>query len=153
MARLTATILLTLVGGAALVVSAFQPWYRGRDPRSVPATDLITGLHDGGGSALVTSMLLPLTLAAALALLALGLRSRAVMALSALLGLATGGLWLVQQIRAVPSDAFHFTDLEQGLANAVGGAVCLMIAIAVLPSRESRGTVGRGADRPGGWER
>ncbi|MFE5736959.1 hypothetical protein [Streptomyces celluloflavus] len=153
MARLTAMIFFTLVGGAALVASAFQPWYRGRDPRSVPVTDLITGLHDGGTAALATSMLLPLALAAALALLGLGLRSRAVLAVSALLGLATGGLFLVQQIQAVPSDAFHFTDLRQGLFNAVGGAVFLVIAMAVLPSRESRGAVGRGADRSGGWDR
>ncbi|SHN26655.1 MULTISPECIES: hypothetical protein [Streptomyces] len=134
--RLTVTALLALIGAAALVLSAFQPWYQGRDPRSVPVAELFTGLTDKGGAATATSMLLPLAAAGALALLALAVRSKAAMALAALVGLATCVLWVVQQIRELAPIAFDWTAIEPGLRNAAGGVLLLLIAVAVLPTRE-----------------
>nr|ATU31792.1 hypothetical protein [Streptomyces sp. KCB13F003] len=136
MARLTVAVLLTLIGAAALVLSAFQPWYQGRDPRSVPVADLFTGLTGDGGVAITTSMLLPLAAAGLLALIALAARSKVVMALAALVGLATCVLWLVQQIRDIAPIAFEWTAIEPGLRNAFGGVLVLLIAVAVLPARE-----------------
>ncbi|MFI9050852.1 hypothetical protein [Streptomyces sp. NPDC053427] len=136
MARLTVAILLTLIGAAALVLSAFQPWYQGRDPRSVSVGELFTGLTGEGGAMTATSMLLPLAAAGLLALIALAARSKVVLALAALVGLATCVLWLVQQIRDIAPIAFDWTAIEPGLRNAFGGVLVLLIAVAVLPARE-----------------
>ncbi|MFJ9847912.1 hypothetical protein [Streptomyces sp. NPDC101150] len=136
MARLMTAVLLALIGAAALVLSAFQPWYQGRDPRSVPVGDLFTGLTGDGGATTATSMLLPLAAAGLLALIALAARSKVVMALAALVGLATCVLWLVQQIRDIAPIAFDWTAIEPGLRNAGGGVLVLLIAVAVLPARE-----------------
>ncbi|MEU8893170.1 hypothetical protein [Streptomyces sp. NPDC048442] len=134
MARMAMAVLMGLAGAAALVLSAFQPWYEGRDPREVPALDLFTGL-EGAGADTGTSMLLPLSVAAGLALFALALRPRVLMALAGVVGLATGVLWVVQQFRQAAPVSFGFTDLERGLWNAAGGVLLLLLATAVLPSR------------------
>ncbi|MFG3497214.1 hypothetical protein [Streptomyces sp. NPDC047928] len=140
MARTTVASLLGLAGAAALVLSAFQPWYENRDPRSVPAQDLFTGLDDaaaaGAAGPLWTSMLLPLAAAAAIGVLALIARSKVLLALAGLVALATGVLWVVQQAVHVAPVSFGFTDLERGLWNAAGGVLLLLIATAVLPGRE-----------------
>ena len=136
MGRITAVVL-TVVGAGALVLSAFQPWYEGQDPRGVPLTRLFTGLEPGDGSSAVTSMLLPLAAAAALGVLALLLRARSTMILASLVGLATGVLWTVQQARAVAPVAFEVTDLQRGVWNAAGGVLLLLIATAVMQPRRS----------------
>ncbi|TRV71680.1 hypothetical protein FKN01_31445 [Streptomyces sp. 130] len=134
MARI-ASVLLALAGAAALVLSAFQPWYEGREPREVELTDLFTGLGPETASGTGSSMLVLLAGAAAVAVLGLLLRSRAVLAAACLAGLATGVLWTVQQIRAVAPVAFEVTDVQRGLWNAGGGVLALMIAALVLPPR------------------
>ncbi|MER6526219.1 hypothetical protein [Streptomyces sp. NPDC001508] len=136
MARIAAVVL-TLVGAAALMLSAFQPWYEGREAREVPLKDLFTGLESGAADGAATSVLLPLAAGAVLALLALLVRSRAVMAGACLMGLATGVLWTVQQARAVAPVAFEVTDLQRGLWNAGGGILALVIATTVLTPRTS----------------
>ncbi|MGC4951402.1 hypothetical protein ACLQ2N_35200 [Streptomyces sp. DT224] len=74
MAR-TASVLLTLAGAAALLLSAFQPWYEGREPPEVKLTDLFTGLQPEAAGATAASMLLLLAGAAAVAVLGLLLRA------------------------------------------------------------------------------
>ncbi|ELS53337.1 hypothetical protein [Streptomyces viridochromogenes] len=134
MARIAA-VLLTLVGAAALVLSAFQPWYEGREPREVALTDLFTGLEPAAAGGAAASMLLPLVAVAAVAVLGLLVRSRAVLAVACVAGLATGILWTVQQIRAVAPVAFEVTEVQRGLWNAGGGVLALVIAAIVLPPR------------------
>ncbi|NEC63424.1 hypothetical protein [Streptomyces sp. SID9727] len=70
MAR-TASVLLTLAGAAALLLSAFQPWYEGREPGEVKLTDLFTGLEPEAANGTAGSTLLLLAGVAAVAVLGL----------------------------------------------------------------------------------
>ncbi|MFE2289622.1 hypothetical protein [Streptomyces sp. NPDC059452] len=134
MARWVVASLMGVAGAAALVLSAFQPWYQGRTARDVPALDLFTGLEGPPGS-IAASMFLPLAVAAGIAVLALLVRSKVLMTLAGVAGLTTCVLWVVQQGRDVAPVAFGFTDLERGLWNAAGGVLLVLLTVAVLPSR------------------
>ncbi|UNO41475.1 hypothetical protein [Streptomyces sp. MST-110588] len=132
-ARMWVASSLAVVAAAALVLSAFQPWYGGREPKGVPAADLFQGLESGASGSLGTSMLLPLAGAALIALIALVVRSRVALAVSGLVALATCVLWWIQQGKVA---SFAITDLESGFRNAAGAVLFLLVAVAVLPGRE-----------------
>ncbi|MER7848214.1 hypothetical protein ABTZ03_30220 [Kitasatospora sp. NPDC096077] len=137
MRRVAVASLLALAGAAALVLSAFQPWYEKSDPRSVPIADLFQGFSPDRTATTGTSMMIPLAAGAAIAALALLVRSRLVMLLAGLLALATCVLWTVQKALEVAPVSFDITDLHTGLWNAYGGVLLLLIAVAVLPPRRA----------------
>ncbi|WP_228003122.1 hypothetical protein [Nocardia australiensis] len=136
MIRYVSAVLCVLAGATALVLSAFGDWIGDRDGKDIPLSDLWSGLGSQTVG-LATSLFVPLVIAAALAVLGALTRLRLVLALAALIGLATAGMFMLQQGRTDSGfDHFH-----QGWTNAGGGALLLIVATAVLPSQRRATTV------------
>jgi hypothetical protein len=124
--RSVLTVLCTLIGGAALVVSVFSEWNDGRLGRNVPMSDLWAGISTSSAD-LLGSVFVPLALATVLALVGALTRRRLILSLGAVVGLATPGLFWLQQE--------NVDQLTRGWTNAASGAVLLLIAVVLVPKR------------------
>ncbi|MFD3723178.1 hypothetical protein [Streptomyces sp. NPDC058674] len=135
--------LLGLLGAAAAVWSPFRAWYDGRRGRDYRVQELFSGagITDGRAS-LFGSLLLPFVLAAVLALVAVVLRSRLLMALAGVVVLGFAALWMVRQGQAAGSLSVggDGRGLGDGLANAFGGGALLILGAAVMRGRPPRRT-------------
>lgn len=145
--------LMGLIGATAAVWSPFRAWYDGRQGRDYRVQELFTaaGITDTK-SALLGSLLLPFLFAALLALVAIVLRSRLLMAFAGVVVLGFAVLWMVRQGQAAGSLSVggEGTGLGDGLANAFGAGALLILAAAVMSGRpRRRDRVREGApDRP-----
>ncbi|GHB43545.1 hypothetical protein GCM10010347_10940 [Streptomyces cirratus] len=133
--------LLGLIGAAAAVWSPFRAWYDGRHGRDYRLADLFSsgGITDAK-AALFASLLLPFCFAAVLALVAIVLRSRALMALAGVVVLGFAVLWMVRQGQAVGGISVG-TDgkgIGAGVASAFGAGALLILAAAVMRGRPRR---------------
>ncbi|WP_327253351.1 hypothetical protein [Streptomyces sp. NBC_01244] len=135
--------ILGLIGATAAVWSPFRAWYDGRHGRDYRIEELFSsaGITDDK-SALLGSLLLPFLFAAVLALVAIVLRSRLLMAFSGVVVLGFAVLWMVRQGQAAGSlsvggDA-DGAGLGEGLANAFGAGALLILAAAVMSGRPRR---------------
>ncbi|TDV43082.1 hypothetical protein [Actinophytocola oryzae] len=141
--RLVAAVLCSLAGATALVSSAFGEWADRRDGIDIPLDALWQRLGSDATEPLA-SLFVPLAVAAVLALVGVGTGVRVVVALAMLVGLATAGLFLLEQSRgATAFDQFH-----QGLTNAAGGTLLLFVSVLLLPGRAYR-SVPSGSAGPG----
>lgn len=135
--------LLGLIGAAAAVWSPFRAWYDGRLGRDYRVEELFasTGVTDRG-AALFASLMLPFGCAALLALVAIVLRSRLLMALSGILVLGFTVLWMVRQGQAAEglTVGIDGLGLGDGVANAFGAGALLLLAAAVMRGRPTRRT-------------
>ncbi|MFC8762604.1 hypothetical protein ACFUAG_18015 [Streptomyces sp. NPDC057193] len=127
---------LALVGAAAAVWSPFRAWYDGRHGRDYALGDLFTGITADKAD-LFTSILLPFLVAALLTLVGVVLRSRALVAVAGVLVLGFTILWMVRVGQAegsltVGGDA---AGLGDGVANALGGGVLLLLGALVMSGR------------------
>lgn len=139
--------LLALVAAVAAAWSPFQLWYGAREGRTYRLSDLFGGLT-GVQSALWAGLFVPLCAAAVIALLALLLRSRLLVAFSGLVALGFTLLWLVQQsFESGPLTAAG-GGLGAGVGLALGSGVLLLVAAVVLRGRRPRGKRRRGRGRP-----
>ncbi|MEU7065320.1 hypothetical protein ACIA6C_09875 [Streptomyces sp. NPDC051578] len=133
--------LLGLIGAAAAVWSPFRAWYDGRHGRDYRLADLFsTGGITDAKAALFTSLLLPFCFAALLTLVAIVLRSRALMALAGVVVLGFAVLWMVRQGQAVGGISVG-TDgkgIGEGVASAFGAGALLILAAAVMRGRPRR---------------
>ncbi|WP_327735953.1 hypothetical protein OG749_21270 [Streptomyces nojiriensis] len=137
--------LMGLVGAAAAVWSPFRAWYDGRHGRDYGVQELFTSAGITGHTpTLLASILLPYLFAAALALCAVLLRSRLLMALSGVVVLGFTILWTVRQGQAAGSltvggdGAGH--GLGDGLANAFGAGALILLGALVMRGRPTRPT-------------
>ncbi|MFD6889768.1 hypothetical protein [Streptomyces sp. NPDC059957] len=133
--------ILGLIGATAAVWSPFRAWYDGRHGRDYRIEELFSsaGITDDK-AALLGSILLPFLFAALLALVAIVLRSRLLMAFSGVVVLGFAVLWMVRQGQAAGSLSVggDGTGLGEGLANAFGGGALLILAAAVMSGRPRR---------------
>ncbi|MFJ6799120.1 hypothetical protein [Streptomyces sp. NPDC091268] len=133
--------LLGLIAAAAAVWSPFRAWYDGRHGRDYRVQELFTtaGITDHD-AALFASLLLPFLVAAVLALAAIVLRSRPLMALAGIVVLGFAVLWMVRQGQAADglSVGGDGEGLGDGVANAFGAGALLLIAAAVMRGRPRR---------------
>ena len=127
---------IALVGATAAVLSPFRTWYDGRDGSDIRVEDLFTGITSTG-AAVLASVFLPILVAATAVVIAVALRSRALMTGAGLLVLATVVLWGVQQYRTPAGLSSRLADY--GLALALGGGVLILIGAAVMSGRPGRG--------------
>ncbi|MFG3498040.1 hypothetical protein [Streptomyces sp. NPDC047928] len=139
MVRNVTGAVLALVGATAAVWSPFRAWYDGRDGRDYRFSDLFGGITATKAD-LWTSLLLPMVVAAVIAVLGLVLRSRLTVALAGVIVLGFTILWMVRQGQAegglaVNSDG---SGLGLGVANAAGGGLLLLLAAAVMAGRPAR---------------
>ncbi|MCX4779113.1 hypothetical protein [Streptomyces sp. NBC_01264] len=133
---------LGLIGATAAVWSPFRAWYDGRHGRDYRIEELFSssGITDDK-AALLGSLLLPFLFAAVLALVAIVLRSRLLMALSGVVVLGFAVLWMVRQGQAAGSLSVGgdgSAGLGDGLANAFGAGALLILAAAVMSGRPRR---------------
>lgn len=133
--------ILGLIGATAAVWSPFRAWYDGRQGRDYRIEELFAsaGITDDK-AALLGSLLLPFLFAALLALVAIVLRSRLLMAFSGVVVLGFAVLWMVRQGQAAGSLSVggDGTGLGDGLANAFGAGALLLLAAAVMSGRPRR---------------
>ncbi|MER8046114.1 hypothetical protein [Streptomyces sp. NPDC094032] len=130
---------LALAGATAAVWSPFRAWYDGRHGRDYAIDELFTGITDAK-SAIVSSILLPFAFAALLTVLGVVLRSRLLVGLAGLVVLGFTVLWMVRvgQAQGSLSIGPDGRGLGDGVANALGGGVLLLIGAVVMSGRSGR---------------
>ena len=131
--RTLIAIVATLVGAGAVVYSTFQPWYAGRTGRQIPLSDLWNGVTTETAD-MIGSLFVPMVAAAALALLGLTLRKRALMAIGTLIAVVVFAVFLGQQLQ---TEALA-SQFRQGFWNAAGGTLLLLVgSISGLARRDT----------------
>ncbi|MFE7597613.1 hypothetical protein [Streptomyces sp. NPDC057494] len=139
MIRNIAGSVLALAGATAAVWSPFRAWYDGRHGRDYAVGDLFTGITDAKSDVL-GSILLPFAFAALVTLVGVVLRSRLLVALAGLVVLGFTVLWMVRVGQAEGSLAVgpDGAGLGDGVANALGGGVLLLLGALVMSGRSHR---------------
>ncbi|WP_306325424.1 hypothetical protein [Streptomyces venezuelae] len=139
MIRNIAGSVLALVGATAAVWSPFRAWYDGRHGRDYAIDELFTGITDAKAEVL-GSMLAPFLFAALLTLLGVLLRSRLLVALAGLVVLGFTVLWMVRVGQAEGSLTVggDGAGLGDGVANALGGGILLLLGALVMSGRSRR---------------
>lgn len=127
---------IALVGATAAVLSPFRAWYDGRHGSKIRVGDLFTGIT-AESAVVLGSVFLPLLVAAVGVLVAVVLRSRALMTGAGLVVLLTVVLWGVQQYRAPAGLSSDLTGY--GLGFALGGAALILLGAAVMAGRPGAG--------------
>ncbi|MEV4942097.1 hypothetical protein [Streptomyces zaomyceticus] len=136
MIRNIAGSVLALAGATAAVWSPFRAWYDGRHGRDYAIDELFTGITDAKAE-VIGSILAPFLFAALLTLLGVLLRSRLLVALAGVVVLGFTVLWMVRVGQAeggltVGGDG---AGLGDGVANALGGGILLLIGALVMSGR------------------
>ncbi|MFB7835621.1 hypothetical protein [Streptomyces sp. NPDC056056] len=136
MIRNVAGSVLALAGATAAVWSPFRAWYDGRHGRDYAIDELFTGITDAKGE-LLGSMLAPFLFAALLTLLGVVLRSRLLVAFAGIVVLGFTVLWMVRVGQAEGSLTIggDGTGLGDGVANAFGGGILLLLGALVMSGR------------------
>ncbi|MFE7043925.1 hypothetical protein ACFU9X_32205 [Streptomyces atratus] len=141
---------LALAGAAAAVLSPFRDWYDGRLGRHYRIDELFTGVT-GSRPGPLGSIFLAFLFAALLAVVGVVLRSRLLVASAGVVVLGFTVLWMVRQGESMGSltVAGDGSGLQWGVANAVGGAVLLLLGAVVMPGRHGGRRPARGGrDQP-----
>ncbi|MFF7816202.1 hypothetical protein ACFZCF_30425 [Streptomyces sp. NPDC007945] len=140
---------LALVGATAAVWSPFRAWYDGRHGSDYRIGDLFTGITGSGGG-VIASILLPFAFAALVTLVGVVLRSRLLVAIAAVVVLGFTVLWMVRVGQAEGSLVVSGggRGLGDGVANALGGGLLLLIGALVMSGRPKRRHLEPAADRP-----
>lgn len=126
-ARRIAAAFLAMLGAVGVTASAYLNWYADSPPESIPLDRLFeTGITEEATSYWM-SVALPLALVTVVALVGVLLRSRLVVLVAWLIGLATLVLFVVMQAR---EDAeFSFGDLQTGVWVALAGLIVMLIGL------------------------
>ncbi|KAA6218169.1 hypothetical protein [Streptomyces filamentosus] len=129
---------LALAGATAAVWSPFRAWYDGRHGSDYAIGDLFTGIT-GEDAGVLRSILLPFAFAALVALLGVVLRSRLLVAAAGVVVLGFTVLWMVRVGQAEGSLVVSGDGrgLGDGVANAFGGGVLLLLGALVMSGRRA----------------
>jgi hypothetical protein len=124
-ARRTLGALVAGVGALGVAASAYLDWYAGQMPTEIPLRRLFDTEVAGAAGSYWTSLATPLALVGVIGVLGGLVRSRLVITIAGVLGLATLVLWvLLQAIDLAPED-LHASDYQAGLWVCVAGLVVL----------------------------
>ncbi|MEU6984620.1 proline-rich domain-containing protein [Streptomyces sp. NPDC046324] len=140
--------ILALAGATAAVWSPFRAWYDGRHGSDYRIEDLFGGITDAKAD-LIGSILLPFAFAALVTLAGVVFRSRLLVAFAGLTVLGFTILWMVRvsQVEGGLTVADDGTGLGDGVANALGGGVLLLLASVVMSGRTRRHSIPVGGPR------
>ncbi|MFE1548717.1 hypothetical protein [Streptomyces sp. NPDC058718] len=140
---------LALAGATAAVWSPFRAWYDGRHGRDYAIDELFTGITDAK-SEVIGSILLPFAFAALLTVVGVVLRSRLLVALAGLVVLGFTVFWMVRVGQAEGSLVVSGDGrgLGDGVANAFGGGVLLLLGALVMSGRARTHRVDRTDHEP-----
>ncbi|MFF8840458.1 hypothetical protein [Streptomyces sp. NPDC015130] len=127
---------LALAGATAAVWSPFRAWYDGRLGRDYAIDELFTGITETRAD-LLGSILLPFAFAALVTVLGVVLRSRLLVALAGVVVLGFTVFWMVRVGQAEGSIVISGdgAGLGDGVANAFGGGVLLLLGALVMSGR------------------
>ncbi|MFJ5877502.1 hypothetical protein ACIQD1_22625 [Streptomyces sp. NPDC093088] len=139
MIRNVAGAVLALAGATAAVLSPFRAWYDGRHGRDYALDELFTGITEAKAD-LWWSLLLPFAFAALLTLVGVVLRSRLLVGLAGLVVLGFTVFWMVRvgQYEGSLTVDGDGTGLADGVANALGGGILLLLGALVMSGRRGR---------------
>ncbi|MFJ3535959.1 hypothetical protein ACIPQA_10875 [Streptomyces sp. NPDC090109] len=139
MIRNVAGAVLALAGATAAVLSPFRAWYDGRHGRDYALDELFTGITEAKAD-LWWSLLLPFAFAGLLTLVGVVLRSRLLVGLAGLVVLGFTVFWMVRvgQYEGSLTVDGGGTGLGDGVANALGGGILLLLGALVMSGRRGR---------------
>jgi hypothetical protein len=120
--RVARFLLLSLLGVAAVAVSAFMAWVDDRSATDVPLRDLLG--FTGDSASLFASVGLVLLVVAAVGLVATIVVSRKLLAIAGLAGLVVVVVWIVQAYL----DDIGLDELGAGPWVALGGSALMLLA-------------------------
>jgi hypothetical protein len=138
--------LLGAVGALGVTASAYLDWFAGRMPTEIPLERLFSTDVSGTASSYWTSMAAPLALVGIVGVLGGLLRSRLVIVVAGLIGLATLVLWVLMQAADMSPEDLHPSDYQAGLWVCV--ASLAVLAGGVLLMGGSRRATSPSADEP-----
>jgi hypothetical protein len=133
--RRTIGALIGAVGALGVAVSAYLDWFAGQMPTEIPLERLFATEVSGTAGGYWTSMAAPLALAGVVGVVGGLLRSRLMITLAGLLGLATLVLWVLMQAIDMSPEDLHATDYEVGLWVCVASLVVLAGGVLLMGSR------------------
>jgi hypothetical protein len=124
--------LIGAVGALGVAASAYLDWFAGQMPTEIPLERLFSTNVSGTASAYWTSMAAPLAVAGVIGVLGGLLRSRLVITLAGLLGLATLVLWVLMQAIDLSPEDLQASDYEAGLWVCVASLVVLTAGVLLM---------------------
>jgi hypothetical protein len=128
---------LAVLGAAATLVSPWQSWYSGRHGSSYKFWEIFGSGVTDSRSGIMDSVFLIFLITAVLAVAGALLRSRALVGFAAVVALGFSILWMVRQGQAAGELVITTkgTGLGQGVANALGGSVLMLIGALMMTGR------------------
>lgn len=132
-AQRVAGAFLALLGAVGVTASAYLSWFSDRTPESAPIDRLFESGVTEQASSYWTSVALPLAVVTFVAAIGVLLRSRVVLAVGWLIGLATLVLFVVQEL----NDAADFAigDLQAGAWVAIAGLIIMLVGVVSMGGR------------------
>lgn len=126
--------ILALAGAVGVTLSAYLDWIPSRAPQDMPLDQLVDSTLVGDASSYWTSIAVPLAAVTVLAALGAILRSRSVLWLAWLVGLATVVLWLIMRLTDDTIDV-GIGDLESGFWVCLIGLLVMLLGISAMGPR------------------
>lgn len=128
-ARRTAGAIVGALGALAVTASAYLDWYEDETPQDMPLERLFQTEVSGGADNYWTSVAAPLAVVGIVGVIGLLLRSRLVLGVAGLIGLATLVLWITMTAIELSPRDLEATDYQAGVWICAGGLVILLIGI------------------------
>jgi len=127
--------LLAVAGAALAVISVFLTWYGNRDGQDIRIQDLFNQMTTQSSNSL-TSVLIPMAVAAVLVLAGLVVGWRWLWALAGLVALTAVYLWGLRQAQTVPG--LHASLVGAGVPLAFSGGALMLLGSVVAAKRHWR---------------
>jgi hypothetical protein len=127
--RRVAGAIVAAIGALGVTASAYLDWYADRMPRDMPLDRLFQTEVSGGADNYWTSVAAPLAVVGVIGVIGMLLRSRLVLTVAGLIGLATLALWIVMTAIDVSPDDLEASDYQPGVWVCAAGLAVLLIGI------------------------
>jgi hypothetical protein len=137
-ARRTVGALIGALGALGVAASAYLDWFAGQMPTEIPLQRLFDTEVTGTAGAYWTSMAAPLALVGVIGVLGGVWRSRLVITLAGLLGLATLVLWVLMQAADLSPEDLRASDYEAGLWVCVASLAVVAAGVLMMGSPRRR---------------
>ena len=133
--RRTAGAVVGALGALVVTASAYLDWYADQMPTDIPLERLFQTEVSGDASSYWTSVAAPLALAGVVGVIGMLLRSRLLLSVAGLIGLATLVLWIVMTAIDLSPEDLDAADYQPGVWVCAAGLVILLIGIVGMGRR------------------
>lgn len=123
------------LGALGVTASAYLDWLDDVMPTEMPLERLFQTEVSGTASSYWTSVAAPLALVGVIGVLGALMRSRLVLTVAGLIGIATLGLWIVMQALDMSPEDLEPSDYQSGVWVCVAGLVVLFIGVLSMGGR------------------